>query len=208
MRKLTVTAFVSLDGVMQAPGGPDEDPSGSFAYGGWVAPHFDQDLGRQIDAWFSGAGGFLLGRLTYDIFAAYWPHVPTEDNRVAWALNTLPKHVVSTTLAQVDWENSHLVKGDVVDAVRELKAGDGGELQVHGSTHLLQTLLRADLVDELRLPVFPVVLGRGKRLFGEGTVPAGLRLKASSTTGTGVLVATYERAGTVEVGSVDDLEDA
>lgn len=201
MRKLVVTTFVTLDGVMQAPGAPSEDPSGDMRYGGWVVPHFDEELGRQIDEWFSGAEDFLLGRVTYQIFAAHWPHVPNDDP-VSKGLNTLPKHVASTTLTHVDWEGAQLIKGDVADGVRALKDREGGELQVHGSATLLQTLLQHDLVDELRLSIFPVVLGRGKRLFGDGTVPAGLRLKASSTTSTGVVIASYERAGEVQTGSM------
>jgi dihydrofolate reductase len=202
MRPLVVTQFLTLDGVAQAPGGPEEDTSGGFRYGGWVVPHFDDPLGRQIVEWFAGAQDFLLGRGTYEIFAAWWPKAPTEDDPIARALNTLPKHVASRTLQSVDWDGALLIEGDVVDAVRALKAADGGELQVHGSPGLTQTLLAADLVDELRLIVFPVTLGTGKRLFGEGTMPRGWRLTSSAGTPTGALIATYQRAGEVDTGTM------
>jgi dihydrofolate reductase len=202
MRPLVVTQFLTLDGVAQAPGGPDEDTSGGFRYGGWVVPHFDESMGEQINTWFAGAQDFLLGRGTYEIFAAWWPKAPTEDDPVARALNTLPKHVVSRTLQSVDWDGARLIEGDVVDAVRALKAADGGELQVHGSPGLTQTLLAADLVDELRLIVFPVTLGTGKRLFGEGTAPRGWRLTSATGTPTGALIATYQRAGDVDTGTM------
>ncbi|GAB3544855.1 dihydrofolate reductase [Actinopolyspora lacussalsi] len=201
MRELVVTTFVSLDGVMQAPGGPEEDREGSFEHGGWVVPYFDDDLGRWIDEWFAGAEDFLLGRGTYEIFAAYWPYVRDEGDTVARALNTCPKHVASRTLRRVDWEGASLLGSDVVGAVEELKHRDGGELQVHGSHGLVQTLLEHDLVDELRLMTFPLLLGSGKRLFAHGTVPTGLRLAKSSPTSNGVLVTSYERAGGVRTGS-------
>ena len=202
MRPLVVTQFLTLDGVAQAPGGPDEDTSGGFRYGGWVVPHFDDPMGEQINAWFAGAQDFLLGRGTYEIFAAWWPKAPTEDDPVARALNTLPKHVASRTLQSVDWDGARLIEGDVVDAVRALKAQDGGELQLHGSPGLAQTLLAADLVDELRLIVFPVTLGTGKRLFGEGTGPRGWRLTSATGTPTGALIATHQRAGDVGTGTM------
>lgn len=201
MRKLVVTTFVSVDGVMQAPGGPEEDPEGGFGYGGWVVPFLDEDMGRQIDEWFSGAEDFLLGRRTYEIFAAYWPDVRDEDDAIASALNNRPKYVASRTLERVDWNAARLLGPDVVTEIEELKRRDGGELQVHGSGGLIQTLLENDLVDELRLMTYPVVLGRGKRLFAHGTVPRGLRLIASRATGSGIVVASYERAGEVRTGS-------
>ncbi|ASU78877.1 deaminase [Actinopolyspora erythraea] len=201
MRELVVTTFVTLDGVMQAPGGPGEDPEGGFEHGGWVVPFFDEGMGRQIDEWFSRAEDFLLGRGTYEIFAAYWPHVRDEDNTVAGALNTRPKHVASRTLQRVDWEGARLLGPDVVGDVEELKRRDGGELQVHGSHGLVQTLLEHDLVDELRLLTFPLVLGTGKRLFADGAVPLGLRLADSSTTNSGVVIASYERTGAVRTGT-------
>lgn len=207
MRKLVVTTFLTLDGVMQAPGGPTEDSSGGFAYGGWLVPYYDEDFGRQMIEWFSGAQDFLLGRFTYETFAGHWPRVPIDDDPIAKALNTLPKHVASRTLDRLDWENSQLIKGDVVDAVRALKRDDGGELQVHGSAGLIQTLLRNDLVDELRLIVFPIVVGKGKRLFDDGAVPAAMSLTSSSTTGSGAVILNYEPAGDVQTGTfmLDDL---
>lgn len=201
MRPLVVTTFLTLDGVAQAPGGPTEDPSGGFRYGGWLVPHFDEVIGAQMDAWFTTAGEFLLGRRTYEVFAAHWPKAPTDGDRIAWSLNTLPKHVASRTLTSVDWEGARLVDGDVADAVRSLKAADGGELQVHGSIGLAQTLLAEDLVDELRLVVFPVLLGTGRRLFADGTVPRTWRLTSSAASGTGALMASYQRAGDVDTGS-------
>ena len=200
MRPLVVTEFTTLDGVVQAPGGPDEDTAGGFAHGGWLVPFFDDTLGAQMDAWFAGVEDFLLGRGTYEIFAAAWPQAPTEDDPVAEALNTRTKHVASRTLTSLDWSGARLLEGDVVDAVRALTAEDGGELQVHGSPGLVQTLLRADLVDELRLVVAPVVLGEGKRLFGDGAVPRAWRLLSSTSTPSGAIVAAYERAGDLGVG--------
>jgi len=201
MRPLVVTTFVTLDGVMQAPGGPGEDPSGGFAHEGWLVPFFDEDLGKQIDAWFTGAQDFLLGRGTYEIFHASWPKMISDDP-VSQGINFKPKHVASRTLPSVEWETASLIEGDVGDAVRALKAEDGGELQVHGSPGLIQTLLAEDLVDELRLVTFPVVVGSGKRLFGSGTIPRSWRLTTSSTSSTGALICVYQRAGEVETGSI------
>jgi dihydrofolate reductase len=197
MRPLVVTTFLTLDGVMQAPGGPGEDPSGGFSHEGWVVPHFDEALGARINEWFTGAEDFLLGRTTYEIFYASWPKMISDDP-VSQGLNFKKKYVASRTLTSVEWDTAELLQGDVGDAVRKLKAQDGGELQVHGSAGLIQTLLREDLVDELRL----VVLGGGKRLFGEGTVPRTWRLTTNSTTSTGALVLSYERAGEVETGAM------
>jgi dihydrofolate reductase len=201
MRPLVVTTFLTLDGVMQAPGGPGEDPSGGFSHEGWLVPHFDEALGAQINEWFTGAEDFLLGRGTYEIFYASWPKMISDDP-VSQGLNFKKKYVASRTLTSVEWDTAELLQGDVGDAVRKLKAQDGGELQVHGSAGLIQTLLREELVDELRLVVFPVVLGGGKRLFGEGTVPRTWRLTTNSTTSTGALVLSYERAGEVETGAM------
>jgi dihydrofolate reductase len=207
VRPLVVTEFTTLDGVVQAPGGPDEDTSGGFAHGGWLVPFFEDTLGAQMTAWFTGVQDFLLGRGTYEIFAGSWPKAPVEDDPIAEALNTRTKHVASRTLTSLDWSGARLVDGDVVDAVRALTAQDGGELQVHGSPGLVQSLLRADLVDELRLVVAPVVLGEGKRLFGDGAIPRSWRLTASSATPTGVLVCTYRRGGEVETGSMEVAVD-
>ncbi len=201
MRKLVVTTFVTMDGVMQAPGGPGEDPSGGFSHEGWLVPHFDDAIGAQMDEWFTGAQDFLLGRTTYEIFYASWPKMISDD-QVSQKLNFNKKYVASRTLSEVEWETAELLQGDVPDAVRKLKAEDGGELQVHGSAGLIQTLLAEDLVDELRLVVFPVVLGQGKRLFGDGAVPRAWRLGTQKSSSTGALMLSYERAGEVETGAV------
>jgi dihydrofolate reductase len=201
MRKLVVTTFVTLDGVMQAPGGPGEDPSGGFSHEGWLVPHFDDDIGAQMDEWFSGAQDFLLGRTTYEVFYASWPQMISDD-QVSQKLNFNKKYVASRTLTSVEWSTAELLQGDVGDAVRKLKAEDGGELQVHGSAGLVQTLLEEDVVDELRLVVFPVVLGEGKRLFGEGAIPRTWRLVQHKASSSGALLVSYERVGEVETGSV------
>ncbi|HYF28639.1 MAG TPA: dihydrofolate reductase family protein [Baekduia sp.] len=206
--KLTVTTFQTLDGVMQAPGGPEEDRAGGFEHGGWVFPHVDEEFGAFMDETFRSAEAFLLGRFTYETFAAHWPKVDDAGDPVAAKLNALPKHVASRTLRQEDltWQGSTLLGADVPAAVAELKARPGGELQVHGSAGLLQTLLRHDLVDELRLLTFPLVLGTGKRLFADGAVPAALRLTESRTTGAGVTIGVYAFAGRPSYGSFA-LED-
>lgn len=199
--RLIVTTFLSLDGVMQAPGGPDEDRSHGFGHGGWLVPYADQDMGRIVDDWLASADSFLLGRKTYEIFAAHWPHVTAENDPVATKLNSLPKYVVSKTLDKVEWNNSTLIKGDVAEEVAKLKRRPGKELQVHGSGDLAQTLMQHDLVDEYRLWFYPVVLGSGKRLFREGSVAKALRLVSSNTTSTGVVVNSYQPAGKVKYGS-------
>jgi dihydrofolate reductase len=201
MRRLVVGAFLSLDGVMQAPGAPDEDREGGFAHGGWTVPLFDEQLGEIMTETISGAGGLLLGRKTYEVFAASWPLLGDEDP-IAATLNRIPKYVASRTLDTVEWNNSTLITGDVAEAVTNLKNEPGGELQVSGSSELIQTLIKHDLVDEYRLIIFPVLIGSGKRLFGEGTIPAGLRLLDTKTTATGVMVHAYERAGELEYGAV------
>jgi dihydrofolate reductase len=200
MGELTMTTFLSLDGVMQAPGGPTEDPSGGFPHGGWVAPHFDDEGGKVIAAIFAQADAFLLGRTTYDIFAAYWPRVTDPNDPVATKLNQLPKFVASRTQTTFGWHDTSLVR-DVVQEVAGLKARFARELQVHGSCGLAQTLIRHDLIDEYRLLTFPVILGTGKRLFGAGAVPATLRLVRSSTTSKGVVIGVYRRAGGLQTGS-------
>ncbi len=200
MRKLVVTTFVTLDGVMQAPGGPGEDPSGGFEYEGWLVPLFDEAVGEQVSSWFTGAEDFLLGRTTYDIFYASWPKMISDDP-VSQGLNFKLKHVASRTLDSVEWETADLLGDDVPGAIRALKQRDGGELQVHGSAGLIQTLLAEDLVDELRVMVFPVVLGQGKKLFGEGTIPRRWRLTSTATSPSGVVMTAYERVGAVETGN-------
>jgi dihydrofolate reductase len=200
MRPLVVTTFVTMDGVMQAPGGPGEDPSGGFSHEGWLVPHFDEVLGEQMNAWFTGAQDFLLGRTTYDIFYASWPKM-IDESPVSQGLNFSKKYVASRTRTSVEWETAELLQGDVGDAVRALKAEDGGELQVHGSAGLIQTLLREDLVDELRLVVFPVTVGEGKRLFGEGTIPRTWRLSDQKVSPTGTIMATYQRVGELRTGN-------
>ena len=201
MRPLVVQTFVTLDGVMQAPGGAGEDPSGGFSHEGWLVPFFDEDMGAQITEWFTGAQDFLLGRGTYDIFYASWPKMISDDP-VSQGINFKKKYVASRSRDAVEWETAELLRGDVADAVRRLKAEDGGELQVHGSAGLIQTLLREDLVDELRLIVFPVTLGEGKRLFGEGAAPRTWRLTGHRTTPSGAVMLSYERAGEIETGYV------
>ncbi len=200
MAELTMTTFLSLDGVMQAPGAPTEDESGGFAHGGWVFPLFDPEGGAIVVDLFSRADAFLLGRGTYDIFSAYWPKVTGEDNPIARKLNTLPKHVASRTRTRFEWRGSSLVK-DVVQEVPALKSRYSREIQVHGSAGLAQTLIEHDLVDEYRLMTFPVVLGSGKRLFGAGAVPRTLTLVRSSTTSKGVVVSVYRRGGPLQTGS-------
>jgi dihydrofolate reductase len=199
--RLTVATFLTLDGVMQAPGGPEEDPSEGFEHGGWSFPYADEDFGRLVTRWFSQADAFLLGRRTYEIFAAFWPLVTEEADPVASRLNTLPKYVASRTLETVSWQGAELLRGDVPGLVTQLKERPGRELQVHGSGDLLQTLMAHDLVDEYRLFVYPVVLGSGRRLFAEGALPRSLKLVDATTTSTGVVVATYERGGPVATGS-------
>jgi len=200
MAELTLTTFLTLDGVMQAPGGPGEDESGGFPHGGWVFPLGDAVMGETLMGIFAKADAFLLGRGTYDIFAAHWPRVTDANDPIAVALNSLPKHVASRTRSRFEWNASQHVK-DVVAEVPALKARYARELQVHGSAGLCQTLIRHDLVDEYRLLVFPVVLGTGKRLFGSGAAPATLSLVSSRTTSTGTLVNVYRRAGALRTGS-------
>ena len=200
MRKLVVGTFVTVDGVMQAPGGPDEDREGGFEHGGWSFNYWDDVMGQRIVEATLRAGALLLGRKTYEIFAAHWPRVG-DDDPVAAKLNSVPKHVASRTLDEVTWNNSSLIQGDVADAVAALKQEPGDEIQVTGSGNLIQTLLDHDLVDEYRLWVFPVVLGAGKRLFAGGAVPGALKLVDTMISTTGVAIHTYERAGELEVGS-------
>lgn len=205
--RLTVTTFVTLDGVMQAPGGPQEDPSGGFTEGGWLVPFMDPRAGELVSEQFSTADAFLLGRGTYEIFAGYWPQVSDPDDVVARALNGLPKYVASSTLQAADWAGTTIISGDVVTRVQELRGRPGRDLQVHGSHGLLQTLNRAGLVDEYRVWVFPVVLGTGKRLFEHGTAPTALELAGTEVTSTGVAVHTYRPAGVPRHGEFTVSDD-
>jgi dihydrofolate reductase len=198
MRRLIVNTFLTLDGVMQAPGGPEEDADGAFPYGGWSVPFWDDRMGEVMGAWMTPPFEIVLGRKTYEIFAGFWPH---SEDPGAKELNEARKYVASRTLGSVDWQNSELLGEDVPAAVAALKAEDGPVLQVHGSANLLQTLIGEDLVDEFQIFTFPVVLGSGKRLFGDGTIPASFELAGSETSTTGVVIATYRRAGDVQTGT-------
>jgi dihydrofolate reductase len=195
MRKVVVSEFLTVDGVMQGPGGPDEDREGGFQEGGWQLPYFDEAGGAAVAKGLAETGGLLLGRKTYEIFAAYWPNQAAGDP-FADIMNKVPKHVASTTLQEpLTWNNSTLIQGDVAAGVAELKRQSDDELMVIGSGNLVQTMARNDLVDEYRLMIHPLVLGSGKRLFENGGVRVPLKLSASETTGTGVLILTYQRAG-------------
>jgi dihydrofolate reductase len=199
MRKLIVSTFLSLDGVMQAPGGPGEDDSGGFALGGWSVNYWDEKMGQVMGEALSKPFDLVLGRRTYDIFAAHWPRVPDDEG--GKPLNDATKYVASRSRPELAWRNSVLIEGDAATGIAALKQGDGPELQVHGSGDLIQTLLRHNLVDEYRLWVFPVVIGSGKRLFSDGAVPAGLKLVGSTVSSTGVVIGTYEPAGEIVTGS-------
>ena len=199
MRKLIVTTFLTLDGVMQAPGGPGEDDSGGFAHGGWSVNYWDEKMGEVMTAAMSKPFDLLLGRRTYDIFAAYWPNAP--EGAGSKPLNDATKYVASRSHPTLEWAKSALIEGDAAEGIAALKKGDGPELQVHGSGNLIQTLLRQSLVDEFRLWVFPVVIGSGKRLFSEGTVPSGLKLVDTTVSTTGVVIGTYEPAGPIVTGT-------
>ncbi|HSQ48714.1 MAG TPA: dihydrofolate reductase family protein [Candidatus Deferrimicrobiaceae bacterium] len=198
MRRLVALTFLTLDGVMQSPGGPNEDTSGGFKYGGWTVGYWDDYLGKVMDEQMAEPFNLLLGRKTYEIFAAYWPN---SKEPIAKILNNAKKYVVSTTLSALNWNNSVLVKGDITEEIRKLKQQDGPELQVHGSSNLIQTLFKNDLVDEFWLKTFPVTIGTGKRLFGEGTIPASFKLVKSEVSTTGVIAATYVRDGKIKTGS-------
>lgn len=197
MRKVIVLSFITLDGVMQAPGGPTEDTSGNFNYGGWTVPYFDDFLGLVMADQMSGPFDLLLGRKTFEIFASYCPYHPEEGA----GINSATKYVASNTLTSHDWRKSVFLHGEVVDEIKKLKQQDGPELQVHGSSNFIQTLLEHDLVDELRLKIFPITLGKGKRLFERGTIPAAFQLTDVKTSPSGVIIADFKRAGVVLTGS-------
>jgi dihydrofolate reductase len=197
MRKIIVLSFITLDGVMQGPGGPTEDPSSNFTLGGWTVPYFDEFLGEIMTEQMSQPFDLLLGRKTFEIFASYWPHHPEEGP----GINNATKYVASNTLRTHEWSKTVFLKGNVVDEIKKLKGGDGPDLQVHGSGELIQTLLKHDLVDEFWLKIFPVTLGMGKRLFDKGTIPASFTLVDSKTSPSGVMIATFKRAGEVRTGS-------
>lgn len=198
MRKLVVLTFVSLDGVMQAPGGKGEDPSGGFDLEGWTVPYFDEALRDEMTKQMGQPFDLLLGRKTYDIFAAYWPN---QSGSIGDPLNKATKYVVSNGAVDTEWKETIQISGDVVAEIQKLKQQDGPMLQVHGSSNLLQTLWANDLVDELWLKIFPVTLGKGKRLFGKGAIPAAFKLIRSKTSPSGVVIASYERDGEVKLGS-------
>ena len=204
MRKIIVLTFVSLDGVMQAPGGPEEDTSGGFRYGGWTVGYFDEFLGRVMMKQMGQPFDLLLGRKTYELFAGYWPHASAVDQPLATGINNARKYVASRTLKKLNWKNSQIIKGDLVEEIRKLKKQDGPPLQVHGSGNLVQTLMKHDLVDEFWLKIFPITLGLGKRLFAEGTIPAAFKLLECEMSPSGVIVASYSRAGEVKTGSMPE----
>jgi len=201
--QLTLTTFLSVDGVMQGPGGPNEDRSDGFDRGGWLVPHFDEDMGEFMGEVFDKADAFLLGRRTYDIFAASWPKVTDPDDPIAGRLNTLPKYVASRTVDSANWHNTTIIKGDVAAEVTRLKEQLGRELQVHGSGTLARTLIANDLIDEFRVIISPVIVGAGRRLFADAGVATGLRLVESRTTGSGTAIHVYQRTGRPEFGEVE-----
>jgi dihydrofolate reductase len=201
MRELIVSTFVTIDGVMQAPGGPGEDDSGGFPHGGWSVNYWDEKMMQVMGEATNEPFALVLGRMTYDIFAAHWPHASEEEG--AKTFNDATKYVASRSHPVLEWSNSVLIEGDAAEQIAALKQEDGPELQVHGSGDLIQTLLRHNLVDEFRLWVFPLVIGSGKRLFSEGTVPSGLKLVDSVVSTTGVVIGTYELAGEIVTGSFE-----
>ncbi len=198
MRKIIVLSFITLDGIMQAPGGPTEDTSGEFKYGGWTVPYFDQYLGEVMGEQMSQPFDLLLGRKTFELFASYWPQHQEEGP----GINKATKYVASKTLTTHTWSKTVFLKGNVVEEIRQLKKQDGPNLQVHGSPNFIQTLLEHELIDELWLKIFPVTLGAGKRLFAGGTIPASFTLVDSKTSPSGVIIANFKRAGKVKTGSI------
>jgi dihydrofolate reductase len=205
MRKLIVAAFISLDGVIQAPGGPEEDTSGEFRLGGWIVPYADEAIGKFLQDLFSQSFELLLGRRTYDIWAAYWPRV-RAGHAIADLFNSVPKHVATHRSDVLDWQNSHALEGDLADAIRALKRQDGANLLTWGSGDMVSQLLAAGLVDELRLLIYPVVLGRGKRLFDDNAQPSAFNLAHSTNTPGGVLITRYVRSGEVRTGTFEEVE--
>ena len=206
--RLTVTTFMSIDGVMQSPGAPEEDPSGGFDLGGWLPPFFDEETGQYMNEVLDHADAFLLGRRTYEAMAGFWPSVNDPANRVATQLNALPKHVVTATLTNLAWAGAVPLTGDIAQQVAKLKEEPGRELQVHGSAGLVHFLASKGLVDGYRLVIFPMVLGRGKRLFADGTPPSAMRLTDTRTTGRGIVMHTYDTAGPLTFGSVYAEDEA
>ncbi|MGZ9722841.1 dihydrofolate reductase family protein [Rhizobium miluonense] len=200
MRKVIAATFVSLDGVMQAPGGPQEDPTGGFEHGGWTFHYFDEATGKALFEVFEKPFDLLLGRKTYDIFAAHWPYA-RDDDPIAKQFNSIAKYVATRGNGKLDWNNSRSLGSDVVAAIKELKAGEGPDLLIQGSSNLIQTLLRNGLIDEFNLLTFPLVLGTGKKLFGDGAVPAAMKLLRVQTSPIGVIMATYQPDGPVKTGS-------
>ena len=197
MRKIIVLTFISLDGVMQAPGGPEEDTSGGFAYGGWTFPYFDEFGGNEMGKQMGKPFDLLLGRKTFEIFAGYWPE---HNDEIGKPINDATKYVMSKTLTTHNWQKTVFL--ETVDDIKKLKEGDGPDLQVHGSGNLIQTLLKNDLVDEMWLKTFPVTLGKGKKLFAEGVIPAAWELTESKVSPTGVIFANYKRAGEIKTGTL------
>jgi dihydrofolate reductase len=207
MRTLTVAAFVSLDGVMQAPGGPEEDTSGGFRFGGWIVPYADKTTGQAVQDLFSQPFELLLGRRTYDIFAAYWPHIQADstNHSIADLFNGVPKHVATHRADSLDWQNSHALEGNLIDAISALKRQDGPQLLTQGSGDLVRQLLAAGLVDELRLMIHPILLGRGKRLFDDNAQASAFTLLNSISSPGGVLIARYIRSGEVRTGTFEAI---
>jgi dihydrofolate reductase len=208
MRNIIANIFMTLDGVVQAPGGPEEDPTGDFKYGGWSVNYWDDMMAKlMMDEMLAKPFDLLLGRRTYEIFAAHWPYVKNDPDKLnamaADKLNGAKKYVVSKTLSKVDWENSSIISNDIIEKIIELKKQDGPEIQIHGSGYLIQTLLKHDLIDEFRLWIFPLIIGNGKRLFGEGIIPAGLKLIDYKISTTGVIIAIYKRDGNIKTGSTE-----
>lgn len=199
MKKIIILSFVSLDGVMQAPGGPTEDTSGNFTHGGWTVPYFDEFLGRVMDEQMGKTFDLLLGRKTFEIFASYWPNHPEEGA----GINKAIKYVASNTLTSHPWNKTVFLRGNLPEEIKKLKGLPGPDLQVHGSSNLIQTLLKHDLVDELWLKIFPVALGSGKRLFGDGAIPAAFELVDSKSSPSGVIIANFNRAGELQTGSFE-----